>query len=212
MFCSGVPAASCRTTDERDGQQSQWPDKSHFCELTLNQGVFWRFAVVIFAWLTHFCVVVKTMTQTIKEQTRPLEDLYEKLNYSACKGTVCNKTWRNHFEVRRFLDIFVDFFFFFPQERSKNVRSIPTHSQEPHRYTMHSVYWHSENIIYTHRYCNLKNQQTEQKMEPLNQHLVVVRGFRTSPRTQLLLHDLKWENLQIHFEWWNKWSLIMLKA
>lgn len=42
MFCSGVPAASCRTTDERDGQQSQWPDKSHFCELTLTQRVFCR--------------------------------------------------------------------------------------------------------------------------------------------------------------------------
>lgn len=42
MFCSGVPAASCRTADERDGQQSQWPDKSHFCELTLTQRVSCR--------------------------------------------------------------------------------------------------------------------------------------------------------------------------
>lgn len=117
MFCSGVPAASCRTTDERDGQQSRRPDKAHFCELTLNQIVFCRllfwffFLIFFFAWLTHFCVAVETMPQTMKERTRTLEDLYEELNYSTCQGTICNRTWRSHFEVHRFLNIFVDLFF-----------------------------------------------------------------------------------------------------
>lgn len=39
------------------------------------------------------------MTQTIKEQTRPLEDSYEELNYLYCQGTVCDKMRRNHFKV-----------------------------------------------------------------------------------------------------------------
>lgn len=211
MFCSGVPAASCRTTAERDGQQSQWPDKSHFCELTLTQRVFCRFAVVIFTWLTHFCVVVKTMTQTIKEKTRPLEDLCEKLNYSACKGTVCNKTWRNRFEVHRVLNIFVDFLPPPPARRDQKISGVYQLIHRNHTGTQCTQYIVILRTLFIRTVTVIKRTNRRNRKWSHWWSLVVVRGFRTSPRMQLL-YDLKSENLQIHFEWWNKWSLITLKA
>lgn len=148
MFCSGVPAASCRTTDERDGQQSQWPDKSHFCELTLTQRVFWR----LLLWSLPDSLIFVLLLKLWRRQWRSKRGHWKTCmkSWTIRPAKVLYATRREETVLKFIASLIFLLTFFSPPRRDRKMSGVYQLIHRNHTGTQCTQY----NIIYTLRYCN----------------------------------------------------------